>query len=76
MNLGSQATSGKYQEMMRFNPGKRMTTFPAYNPYTRKDCADCDGKGDGNELCMACRDHPETGRERRRQWLTTVPEKP
>ena len=34
MNLGSQATAGKYQEMFMFNPGKRMTNFPAYNGYT------------------------------------------
>lgn len=55
MNLGSQATAGKYQEMMRFNPGKQMTTFPAYNPYTRKGCTDCNGKGSDNEFCRACR---------------------
>ena len=55
MNLGSQATAGKYQEMMRFNPGRQMTTFPAYNPYTRKGCTDCNGKGSDNELCRACR---------------------
>lgn len=64
MNLGSQATSGKYQEMFMFNPGKRMTTFPAYNGYTLRKCNRCEVRPDkmklaadipDNEVCQACR---------------------
>lgn len=64
MNLGSQATAGKYQEMFMFNPGKRMTTFPAYNGYTLRKCNQCDYRPDKmklaadipeNEVCRACR---------------------
>ena len=64
MNLGSQATAGKYQEMFMFNPGKQMTTFPAYNGYTLRKCNQCDYRPDkmklaadipDNEVCRACR---------------------
>lgn len=64
MNLGSQATAGKYQEMFMFNPGKRMTCFPAYNGYTIRKCNQCSKRPDkmqlaadipDNELCRACR---------------------
>lgn len=63
LNLGSQATAGKHQEMMRFNPGKRMACFPAYNPYTISRCQDCEyqpgklklAKVPDNELCAACK---------------------
>lgn len=64
LNLASQATAGKHQEMMRFNPGKEMTTFPAYNAYTRSRCKNCDNRPGNiklaadipdNELCAACR---------------------
>lgn len=64
MNLGSQATAGKYQEMFMFNPGKRMTTFPAYNGYTLRKCNGCNYRPDkmklaadipDNEVCRACR---------------------
>ena len=62
MNLGSQATAGKHQEMFMFNPGKKMTTFPAYNAYTRKACINCKDGGSiklakvpDNELCQACK---------------------
>lgn len=64
MNLGSQATTGKYQEMFMFNPGKRMTTFPAYNGYTLRKCNRCEVRPDkmklaadipDNEVCQACR---------------------
>lgn len=54
MNLGSQATAGKHQEMFMYNPGKAMTTFPAYNAYTRKACINCKDGGN-NELCRACK---------------------
>ena len=63
MNLGSQATAGKHQEMFMYNPGKKMTTFPAYNAYTRKACIECPYSGGNiklakvpdNELCRACK---------------------
>lgn len=64
MNLGSQATAGKYQEMFMFNPGKRMTTFPAYNGYTLRKCNRCEVRPDkmklaadipDNEVCRTCR---------------------
>ena len=65
MNAGSQATAGKHQEMFMFNPGKEMTTFPAYNAYTIKSCKTCPyrlgkmglSKKDfpNNDLCKSCR---------------------
>lgn len=63
MLAGSQATAGKHQEMMRFNPGKQMACFPAYNPYTISKCKDCTNrpgklkltKVPNNELCAACK---------------------
>ena len=65
MNAGSQATAGKHQEMFMFNPGKEMTTFPAYNAYTIKNCKTCPyrlGKMElikdetsSNELCLVCK---------------------
>ncbi len=64
LNLASQATAGKHQEMMKFNPGKEMTTFPAYNAYTRSKCKNCTSRPGNvklaanipdNELCKACR---------------------
>lgn len=63
MNLGSQATAGKHQEMFMFNPGKKMTTFPAYNAYTISRCKECPYSGGSiklakvpdNELCQACK---------------------
>lgn len=64
LNLASQATAGKHQEMMRFNPGKEMTTFPAYNAYTRSKCKNCKNRPGNislaadipnNELCAACK---------------------
>lgn len=62
MEDGNQATSGKHEEMMRFNPGKRAACFPAYNPYTISKCTTCP-KGSmklaadipSNELCSACK---------------------
>ena len=63
MQDGSQATYGKHQEMFKFNPGKTMTTFPAYNAYTISKCKKCKDNGyiklasnvEDNELCIACR---------------------
>ena len=63
MLAASQATAGKHQEMMRFNPGKQMACFPAYNSYTISKCKDCPNrpgklklaKVPDNELCAACK---------------------
>lgn len=63
MLAGSQATAGKHQEMMRFNPGKQMACFPAYNPYSISKCQECSNrpgtlklaKVPDNELCAACK---------------------
>lgn len=63
MQNGSQATAGKHQEMMRFNPGKQMACFPFYNPYTISKCQECSNRPGGlklakvtdNELCAACK---------------------
>lgn len=63
LSNGSQATAGKHQEMIRFNPGKQMACFPFYNPYTISQCTACLNKPDtlklvkvpGNELCAACK---------------------
>ena len=65
MNAGSQATAGKHQEMFMFNPGKEMTTFPAYNAYTIKSCKTCPYKLGNltlvkanvpfNDLCASCK---------------------
>ena len=63
INLGSQATAGKHQEMFKFNPGKEMTTFPAYNAYTIRKCKNCKYNGSlklaavipDNDLCGACK---------------------
>lgn len=55
-----QAKSKGKSEMFRFNPGKQRKVFPDYNPYTIKQCNDCDlakvkfGKADANELCAGC----------------------
>lgn len=63
MDCGNQATTGKYEEMFRFNPGKKMACFPAYNAYTIKSCEKCKDNGylnlaanaADNELCAVCR---------------------
>ena len=63
IDLGSQATAGRHQEMFKFNPGKAMTTFPAYNAYTIRKCKNCKYNGTlklaanipDNELCGACK---------------------
>lgn len=57
---GNKATSGKHQEMFRFNPGKEKAAYPAYNSYTVKECSTCSKSGFNlskvpkNELCQAC----------------------
>ena len=83
MNLGSQATAGKYQEMFMFNPGKRMTTFPAYNGYTLRKCNRCEVRPDkmklaadipDNEVCQACRllQEMRAGKERLQEQRKAV----
>lgn len=84
MNLGSQATAGKYQEMFMFNPGKRMTCFPAYNGYTIRKCNQCSKRPDkmqlaadipDNELCKACRIVQEMQkRSQREEYKKIFPE--
>lgn len=72
MLAGSQATAGKHQEMMRFNPGKQMACFPFYNPYTIRACKDCPDrpgtlkltKVPDNELCAACKVIREMARQK------------
>lgn len=73
---GSQATSGKHQEMFKFNPGKAMTTFPAYNAYTIRKCKNCKYNGSvklaadipDNELCGACKEARETANEQMQKY--------
>ena len=83
MNLGSQATAGKYQEMFMFNPGKRMATFPAYNAYTIRRCNSCEWRPDkmklaadipDNEVCRACRllQEMRAGKERLQEQRKAV----
>lgn len=66
---GNQATTGKHQELFRFNPGKRQACYPDYNPYTIKKCSTCAKAGlklakvPDNELCAACRVLQEMKRE-------------
>lgn len=59
---GSQSTTGKHQEMFRFNPGKKRACFPAYNPYTISACENCTKSGfklaakiPANQLCQSCK---------------------
>ena len=62
IDLGSQATAGRHQEMFKFNPGKGHDSFPAYNASIRK-CKNCKYNGTmklaadipNNELCGACK---------------------
>ena len=70
IDLGSQATAGRHQEMFKFNPGKAMTTFPAYNAYTIRKCKNCKYNGTlklaadipDNELCGVCKLYKQLGR--------------
>lgn len=63
MEKGREATGGKHQDMMRFNPGKQKKLVPDYNAYTLNKCDTCPRKDEtqlaakiqGNELCQACR---------------------
>ena len=64
MELGEEATRDDRRRMFRWNSGKTGKTFPDYNPYTIKQCRDCDfgklGHVAQNELCAACRKVRET----------------
>lgn len=83
INLGSQATAGKHQEMFKFNPGKEMTTFPAYNAYTIRKCKNCKYNGSlklaadipDNEQCGACRVSKEQAKNERWKHLDDLKEK-
>ena len=65
MARGAEATGKDTKGIFQFNPGIQQKTFPDYNPYTIKQCRDCDiAKGKEklakqsvpeNELCAACR---------------------
>ena len=65
MALGDQALQRDSKGIFRFNPGLEQSTVPAYNPYTIRQCRDCDiAKGKStlaripvadNQLCRACR---------------------
>lgn len=59
MSRGKVAVAKDTKGMFRFNPGKEMRTFPAYNAYTISKCATCDKAklkllGSPNELCAEC----------------------
>ena len=64
MERGEAATADDKRGMMRFNPGKERSIWPAYNPYTTTRCRDCDiAKGKGsfarttppeNDMCAVC----------------------
>ena len=83
MHLGSQATYGKHQEMFMFNPGKEMTTFPAYNAYTIKSCKTCpyrEGRMNlsrkplpDNDLCAVCKLLNESVLKEQEKQYETVP---
>ena len=63
MALGEQATGKDTKGIFHFNPGIEQKTFPDYNPYTIRQCRDCDiAKGKikldfvpSNLLCDGCR---------------------
>lgn len=62
MALGEEATGKDTKGIFHFNPGIEQKTMPDYNPYTIRQCRDCDiAKGKiklafmpENELCAAC----------------------
>lgn len=61
MSRGKVAVAKDTKGMFRFNPGKEMRTFPAYNAYTISKCATCDKAKlnlakEQNELCAWCSD--------------------
>lgn len=64
MALGEEARQRDTKGIFHFNPGKEYKTVPDYNPYTFRQCRDCDiAKGKiklakvvpENELCAACK---------------------
>ena len=42
MQRGAKALSKDKKGMFNFNPGKQQKTFPDYNPYTIRDCRNCE----------------------------------
>lgn len=42
MRRGAKALSKDKKGMFNFNPGKQQKTFPDYNPYTIRDCRNCE----------------------------------
>lgn len=55
VDQGKKVTSGKHEDMFRFNPGQQKKVFPDYNSYTIKACKGCDRTKTGNDLCAACK---------------------
>lgn len=61
--LGEEALQRDKKGIFHFNPGKQEKAVPDYNPYTIRQCRDCDiAKGKlklefvpDNEVCAACR---------------------
>ena len=59
MQAGNNATSGKKQQMFRFNPGKEGKIFPPKHPYLPKGCEGCKKNNirlafGTNEKCRVC----------------------
>lgn len=60
MQAGNNATSGKKQQMFRFNPGKEGKIFPPKHPYLPKGCEGCKKNNirlafsNSNEKCSTC----------------------
>lgn len=64
MQLAQEVFRNDKNGMFRFNPGRELRTFPAYNPYTISRCQSCDIADNtttlarqvpDNELCAACK---------------------
>lgn len=61
--LGEEALQRDKKGIFHFNPGKQQKAVPDYNPYTIRQCRDCDiAKGKlklefvpDNEVCAACK---------------------
>ena len=63
ISRGEDALQRDTKGFFKFNPGMEQKTFPDYNPYTIKQCRECDiAKGNtklafipNNELCEGCK---------------------
>lgn len=57
---GRKATSGKFEKMFRYNPGKSQTVFPPHHPYSTSKCTSCAKRAnlasDNSELCRVCKE--------------------